>query len=92
MKDSFENIQTWKTDVDRHVRTHKFLVGNKTDLPDRCITPEAAEVVINTGNPPKLDMGTVKKSSEWAKNHILYILYSNKINCQIFKNGIRCSL
>ena len=61
MKDSFENIQTWKTDVDRHVRTHKFLVGNKTDLPDRCITPEAAEVIINTGQPPQIRHGNCKK-------------------------------
>ena len=54
MKDSFENIQTWKTDVERHVWTHKFLVGNKTDLPDRCVTREDAEVhVIITGATPK---------------------------------------
>ena len=45
MKDSFENVRTWKADVDRLVRTHQFLVGNKADLADdRCVNREIAEV------------------------------------------------
>ena len=45
MKDSFDNIKTWKADVDRHVRTRMFLVGNKADLSDdRCIVRALAEV------------------------------------------------
>jgi GTPase SAR1 family protein len=45
MKDSFDNIKTWKAELDRYVRTHKFLVGNKADLgDDRCIVRELAEV------------------------------------------------
>ena len=45
MKDLFDNTKTWKADVDRHVRTHKTLVGNKADLgDDRCIARGLAEV------------------------------------------------